>query len=78
VPPVDSVRCLFGSDFGEGSSRRPADMLLPIRMVDAIIRRMILPRPNYRDGTTCLQQWLLSHLVRGITFDIWDLMLCEL
>jgi hypothetical protein len=23
VPPIDVVRCLFGSDFGEGSSRRP-------------------------------------------------------
>jgi hypothetical protein len=78
VPPVDSVRCLFGSDFGEDSSRRPVDMLLPVRMLDAIIRRTILPRPNFRDGTTRLQQWLLSHLVRGIAFDIWDLMLCEL
>jgi hypothetical protein len=47
-------------------------------MLDAIIRQTILPCPNFRDGTTRLQQWLLSHLVRGIAFDIWDLMLCEL
>jgi hypothetical protein len=46
-------------------------------LLDAIIRQTILPYPNFRDGTTRLQQWLLSHLVRGITFDIWDLMLCE-
>jgi hypothetical protein len=78
VPPVDIVRCLFGSDFMEGSNRRPIDMLSPVSLLDAIIRRMILPRPNFRDRTTRLQQWLLSHLVRGITFDIWDLMLCEL
>jgi hypothetical protein len=45
---------LFGSDFGEGSSRRPVDMLPPVRLLDAIIRRMILPRPNFRDGTTRL------------------------
>jgi hypothetical protein len=55
VPPVDAVRCLFGSDFGEGSSRRPVDMLPPVRLLDAIIRRTILPRPNFRDGTTQLQ-----------------------
>jgi hypothetical protein len=78
VPPVDTIRCLFGGDFREGSSRRPIDMLPPVHLLDAIIRRTILPRPNFRDGTTRLQQWLLSHLVRGITFDIWDLMLCEL
>jgi hypothetical protein len=78
VPPVDTVRCLFGSDFGEGSNRRPVDMLPPVHLLDAIIRWMILPGPNFRDGTTRLQQWLLSHLVRGIAFDIWDLMLCEL
>jgi hypothetical protein len=53
-------------------------MLSPVCLLDAIIRRTILPRSNFRDRTTRLQQWLLSHLVRGITFDIWDLMLCEL
>jgi hypothetical protein len=52
MPPVDVVRCLFGSDFGEGSSRRPVDMLPPVRLLDAIIRRMILPGLNFRDGTT--------------------------
>jgi hypothetical protein len=78
MPPVDVVRCLFGSDFREGSSRRLIDMLPPVRLLDAIIRRTILPCLNFRDGTTRLQQWLLSHLVRGIAFDIWDLMLCEL
>jgi hypothetical protein len=41
VPLVDAVRCLFGSDFGEGSSRRPIDMLPSVRLLDAIIRRMI-------------------------------------
>jgi hypothetical protein len=65
VPPIDAIRCLFGSDFGEGSSRRPVDMLPPVRLLDAIIRQMILPYPNFRDGTTRLQQWLFSHLVRG-------------
>jgi hypothetical protein len=78
VPPVDAVRCLLCSDFGEGSSRRPVDMLPPVCLLDAIIRRTILPRSNFRDRTTRLQQWLLSHLVRGVAFDIWDLMLCEL
>jgi hypothetical protein len=52
VPPVVAVRCLFGSDFGEGSSRRPVDMLPLVRLLDAIIRWTILPRPNFRDGTT--------------------------
>jgi hypothetical protein len=25
-----------------------------------------------------MQQWLLSYLVRGMPFNIWDLMLCEI
>jgi hypothetical protein len=78
VPSIDVVRCLFGSDFGVGSSRRPVDILPPVRLLDAIIRRTILPHLNFRDGTTRLQQWLLSHLVSWIPFDTWDLMLCEL
>jgi hypothetical protein len=78
VPPVYVFRCLLSSDFREGSSRRLVDMLPPVRLLDAIIRRTILPHPNFRDGTTRLQQWLLSHLVRRIPFDIWVLMLCEL
>jgi hypothetical protein len=53
-------------------------MLPPVRLLDAIIRRTILPCLNFRDETTRLQQWLLSHLVRGIAFDMWDLMLREL
>jgi hypothetical protein len=56
VPPADTVRCLFGSDFGEGTNRRPVDMLPPVCLLDAIIRRTILPHPNFRDGTTRLQQ----------------------
>jgi hypothetical protein len=54
VPPVDDVRCLFSGDFGEGSSRGPGDMLPPVRILDGIIRRMILPHPNCRDGITRL------------------------
>jgi hypothetical protein len=54
VPPVDVVRCLFDSDFREGSSRRPVDMLPPVRLLDAIIRQTILSHLNFRDGTTRL------------------------
>jgi hypothetical protein len=70
VPPVNDVRCLFRGDFREGSSRRPGDMLPPVQILDGIIRQTILSHPNCRDETTRLQQWLLSHLVRGIPFDI--------
>jgi hypothetical protein len=55
VPPVDDARCLFRGDFGEGSSKRLDDMLPLVRILDGIIRRMILPRPNCRDRTTHLQ-----------------------
>jgi hypothetical protein len=78
VPLVEDMRCLFSGDFGEGSSRRPHDMIPLVRILDGIIKRMILPRLNFRDGTTRMQQWLLSYLVRGMPFNIWDLMLCEI
>lgn len=42
------------------------------------MRWTIVPRDGFREGLTCLQQWLLLHLVSQTPFDIWDLMLCEM
>jgi hypothetical protein len=59
-PDVDSPRrphsgVVPPGDFGEGSSRRSSDMLPLVRILDGIIRQTILPHPNCKDRTTCLQ-----------------------
>lgn len=78
LPPVEAVRDCFRGDFGEGSSRLPKDLTVTARILDSIVRRTILPREGYKEGLTHLQQWVLSHLIRKIPFDLWDLMLCEI
>jgi hypothetical protein len=54
-------------------------MMTPIaRVLDAIVRRTLLPRLGYREGLTRMQLWVVHHLVSQTPFDIWDLMLCEM
>jgi hypothetical protein len=48
------------------------------RVLDAIVRRTLLLRLSYREGLTRIQLWVVHHLVSQISFDIWDLMLCEM
>ena len=47
-------------------------------MLEAIIRRTLLPKLGYREGLTRLQLWLLSALMQQTVFDIWDLLLSEM
>jgi hypothetical protein len=44
----------------------------------AIVRRTLLLRLGYHEGLTCMQLWVVHHLVSQTLFDIWDLMLCEM
>jgi hypothetical protein len=78
VPPIDLVRSCFRETFGEGSRRTPAMMTPIARVLDAIVRRTLLSRLGYPEGLTCMQLWIVHHLVSQTSFDIWDLMLCEM
>jgi hypothetical protein len=48
------------------------------RVLDAIVRWTLLPRLRYREGLTCMQLWVVHHLISQTPFDILDLMLCEM
>ena len=48
------------------------------RVLEAIIRRTLLPRLGCREGLTRLQLWLLNALMQQTVFDIWDLLLLEM
>jgi hypothetical protein len=74
LPPVEDMRPCFQRDFGEGLRRLPTDLTTTACALDSIVKRTILPR----EGFTRLQQWIVSHLVRQIEFDIWDIMLCDI
>ena len=78
VPPIDLVRHCFTEPFSEGSSRTPSDLTPIARVLDAIMRRTLIPRMGYREGLTRLQLWLLNSLMQQTMFDIWDLLLSEM
>jgi hypothetical protein len=78
VPPIDLIKPCFDEPFGERSRRIPANLTPIARVLDAIMRRTLLPRLDYREGLTCMQLWVVHHLISQISFDIWDLMLCEM
>ena len=78
VPPIDLVRACFTKPFGEGSSRTPHDLTPIARILDAVMRRSLLPRSGYREGLTRIQLWLVHHLISQTVFDIWDVMLSDM
>ena len=78
MPPIDLVRPCFIELFGEGSSRTPRDLTSIARLLDAIMRRTLLPRMGYHEGLTRIQLWLVYHLVSQSVFDIWDVILSEM
>ena len=78
MPPIDLVRPCFAKPFGEGSSRTPRDLTPTARLLDAIMRRTLLPRMGYHEGLTHIQLWLLNSLMQQTVFDIWDVILSEM
>ena len=78
MPPTDLVRHCFKEPFGEGSRRNPSDLTPTARVLEAIIRRTLLPKMGYKEGLTRLQLWLLNALMQQTLFDIWDLLLSEM
>ena len=78
MPPTGLVRPCFREPFGEGSRRTPGALTPVARVLDALMRRTLLPRGGYREGLTRFQLWLIHHLISQTPFDIWDLMLCEM
>jgi hypothetical protein len=75
---LQTIRPCFREPFGEGSRRTPASLTPLARVLDAIVRRTLLPRLGYREGLTRMQLWVVHHLISHTSFDIWDLMLCEM
>ena len=78
MPPTDLVCHCFTEPFGEGSRRNPSDLTPTARVLEAIMRRTLLPRKGYREGLTRIQLWLINSLMQQIVFDIWDLLLSEM
>jgi len=78
VPPIGLVRPYFREPFGEGSRRTPGALTPVARVLDALMRRTLLPRGGYREGLTRFQLWLIHHLISQTLFDIWDLMLSKI
>ena len=76
--PIDLVCHCFTEPFGEGSSRTPSDLTPIARVLDAIMRRTLLPRMGYREGLTRIQLWLLNSLMQQTVFDIWDVILSKM
>ena len=78
MPPIDLIRPCFTEPFDEGSSRTPRDLTPIARLLDAIMRRTLLPRMGYREGLTHIQLWLVNSLIQQTVFDIWDVILSEM
>jgi hypothetical protein len=52
VPPNNMIQPCFHEPFGEGSRRTSASLTPIARVLDAIVRRTLLPRLGYREGLT--------------------------
>jgi hypothetical protein len=52
VSPTDMIRPCFREPFGEGSQRTSASLTPLARVLDAIVRRTLLLRLGYREGST--------------------------
>ena len=52
MPPTDLMRHSFKEPFGEGSCINPSDLTPIARVLEAIMRRTLLPRMGYREGLT--------------------------
>jgi hypothetical protein len=63
VPHTDLVRSCFCEPFGEGSRRIPTSFTPIARVLDAIMRRTLLPRLGYREGLTRMQLCVVYHLI---------------
>ena len=78
IPPTYLVYHCFKEPFGEGSSRTPSDLTPTARVLDAIMRRTLIPRMGYHEGLTHIQLWLPNSLMQQTVFDIWDLLVSEM
>jgi hypothetical protein len=78
LPPTDLVCHCFTEPFGEGSRRNLSNLTPTTLMLEASMRRTLLPRMGYREGLTRIQLWLLNSLMQHTVFDIWDLLLSEM
>jgi hypothetical protein len=59
------IRPCFREPFGEGSRRTPASLTPLARVLDAIVRRTLLLRLEYREGLTRMQCEMEDTLAEG-------------
>jgi len=72
------ISSCFRQPFSEVSSCSVGGLTRPARILDFVMRKILLPRPSYHDEFTRIQQWLIAHLVAEREFDIWDLIESEI
>nr|AGT15933.1 hypothetical protein SHCRBa_010_J05_R_20 [Saccharum hybrid cultivar R570] len=77
-PPATHVAALFRPPFGPESRRTPDDLTPVGRVLNAAMRRTLLPRVGFREALTNMQQWLLGALASHTVFDVADFLLCEI
>lgn len=78
TPPTTHVTAIFRPPFNEGSRRSLSDLTHVATVLEAAMRRTLLPRVGFREALTNLQQWLLGALVSHTVFDMVDFLLCEI
>src|SRR6266508_2573559 len=61
-----------------GFQRHPLLLTPAARVVHRALRHTLLPRSGYAEALTAPQQWLLSYIFHQTSFDIVDLLLCEM
>jgi hypothetical protein len=49
-----------------------------MHLLNDVMRRTLLPRTRFKEGLTNLHQWLLSALASQTSFDVLDMIICEI
>lgn len=78
LPPVDFISPCFCQPFSEGSNRSVRGLTHLAQILDFVMRKALLLRPDNFDRFTRIQQWLIAHLVAEREFDIWELIVSEI
>ena len=63
LPLVEFVAPCYKPPFTKGSSRALVSLTCHTWILDVVMRKTLLPRPGFHKGFTCIQQWLVAHLV---------------
>lgn len=76
MPDYTLLSLVFRAPFGPLSERHPSELTPLSSFILEILRRILLPTTENRDGITTIQQWLLAYIIHQQQFDIVDFLLC--